>query len=370
MTHFHKSTNYGGVLQAYALCEYLNRRGHQARQILYTHTATKVSAAPVTAKELLDKAAGRLRKKLYSRLNRQIKNRMESLFREFRDRVPHTSCEYTKDSIGSIARDFDAFVTGSDQVFNPIWYDPAYLLDFVGQDIPRVAYAASLGVGSLDDAQAQIFRTHLPAFRGVSVREKTGSQLLTPLLGETVPVCVDPTLLLSAEDWDEIAPSRKIQEPYVFLYLLGEDVKTRKLAEAFARTRGLKLVLIPDLMGAYRKKDWKLRGERLLDITPGDFVSLIKHADYVLTDSFHACVFSLLYHREFFAFPRTGTVKTGSRIADLLEMFGCSQRFCCQKEQQTLSALLSCEPLDYSADSSAFSRELSRSVEFLEDHLR
>ncbi len=365
LTHFHKSTNYGGVLQAYALCKHLNDRGHSARQILYTHRATKVSDAPMTAKEIFAKVVSRMNKIVYKKQNQEIKAARENAFLAFRDMVPHTPFEYTKETIGNVTHEFDAFITGSDQVWNPFWYDSSYMLDFVGADKPKISYAASIGVGSLDSKQKQIFKTQLMDFRAVSVREKTAADILSPLIGKDVKMCVDPTLLLSAEEWDDVASERKIKERYVFLYFLGDDITARKLAEKFAKNKGLKVVMLSDLMGLYRKSDRKIRGKRIADASPSDFISLIKHAEYIFTDSFHACVFSLLYQKEFFAFQRGGSINMDWRIQNLTELFGCTERFCNKKQDKTVAHLLSIDAIAYGDERCTFIKERHDSVEYL-----
>lgn len=369
LTHFHKSINYGGVLQAYALCKYLNNCGHDANQVLYVPKMTSVSASSLTIKEAYKKGITRLSKKIYRKKNRQIKARMERLFSGFRNTVPHTEREYTRADIADTNELFDAFITGSDQVWNPIWHEPTYFLDFVGADTPKISYAASMGVGSLDDEQNKIFKKYLPSFQAISVRENSAVSVLAPLVSSVVNVSVDPTLLLSVDDWDEIAAERKIKERYAFLYALGDDTKIRKMAERFAKHKGIKLVTIPDLLGAYRRKDRQIKAHKITDATPGDFISLIKHADYVFTDSFHACVFSLLYQREFFAFKRAGSIEMGSRIQNLIEMFECSERFCTNKKQMDVNHLLSMDTIDYSKTFTLFIREKQKSLDYLEQAL-
>jgi len=369
LTHFHKSINYGGVLQAYALCKFLNSCGHDARQILYLHKVKPISGSSLTVKEAYQKAIKRINKKIYRKRNRRIKARMERLFCDFREAVPHTEREYTRADITDTNDIFDAFITGSDQVWNPIWYDPAYFLDFVGADTTKISYAASMGVGSLDNEQEKVFEKHLAKFQGVSVRENSAASVLAPLANQIVNESVDPTLLLSMDDWDEIAAERKVQERYVFLYALGDDIRIRKLAEQFAKRKGLKLVMIPDLLGAYRRKDRRINAQQIDDATPQDFISLIKHADYIFTDSFHACVFSLLYQREFFAFQRVGSLKMGSRIQNLIDMFGCGQRFCTDKKQMNLEHILSMNVIDYSKTCPLFIQEKQKSMDYLEKNL-
>lgn len=368
ITFFHKSTNYGGVLQAYALCKYLNDRGHLAMQIQYVPEVSKISAASSTSRELWKKVYTRIEKKLNQKKNKQIKKRMETAFCKFRDSVPHTEREYTKADIHEAK--FDAFIAGSDQIWNPIWHDSSYLLSFVENDAIKLSYAASMGVSSLDKEQEKIFTKYLVDFKDISVREQAASEALSPLLDQEVQVSVDPTLLLSAQEWDALATEQKIKDPYVFLYFLGDDINARKSAEKFAKAKGLKIVMIPDLLGTYRKIDRKIKGERITDAAPGDFISLIKHADYVITDSFHACVFSLLYHKEFFAFQRTGSMEMGSRIRNLTALFSCTERFCAKRDEMETEYLLSLPALDYEKQFDLFLQEKQKSMEYLDSNLR
>lgn len=370
ITHFYNSTNYGGVLQAYALCRHLNNRGHEASQILYTNKNAKISASSMTLKTFLNKVVNRVERKFYRKRDLQIKRGRENAFFEFRNGVPHTKAVYTGNTIDQVKTEFDAFITGSDQVWNPIWHDPAYFLNFADKSVITLSYAASIGVGSLDDLQADMFRKYLTTFDAISVREQRAAELLSPLTRNPVCVSVDPTLLLNADEWDEIASERKIEEPYVFLYALGNDMRIRKSAEKFAKRKSLKLVMISDLMGTYRREDRKIRAHSLSDATPNDFVSLIKYADYVFTDSFHACVFSLLYKREFFAFARSGGIKMESRIQNLLETFGCRERFCIEAESTNADHLLSIKPIDYAEEPASFAEAKQRSINYLESNLR
>lgn len=369
ITHFHKSINYGGVLQAYALCKFLNDNGYSAQQILYTHKSTPIEAEKRSLRLIFGKLKSRIERKLYAKRNKAVKARMENAFCEFRNSIPHTEKEYTRENVAELSGEFDAFITGSDQVWNPFWYDPSYMLNFVNAEKKRISYAASMGVSSLSDREREVFKKELNAFDGLSVREGNAATLLSDLLERDVTVTVDPTLLLTKETWDSILPERKISEKYVFTYLLGNGMKARKLAKKFADKKGLKLVSIPDLLGAYRKCDRKNGAELVFGATPADFISLIKNAEYVITDSFHASVFSILYHKNFFAFQRGGKIKMGSRIHTLLQMFGCTDRFISEDSETSLEHLLSLESKEYSNTPIAFLQKKNASIDYLNINL-
>lgn len=368
LTHFYSSTNFGGVLQAYALCKHLNDQGYSAEQILYKHHATRVCSSHMTCKDFFKKLQLKLTKELYRRQNEDIRKRQEASFTSFRDSIPHTQCVYTAETIGEIGDRYDALIAGSDQIWNPIWYDSAYMLHFAGDNTLKIAYAASIGLHVLDDLQKELFRKNIRNFDGISVREQTAAEILAPLVEKDVKVCVDPTLLLTADEWDEIASERRIKEKYIFSYFLGDDMKSRKTAERFADEKGMKLITIPDLLGKYRKSDRKIKAEYVNDATPRDFISLIKYAEYIFTDSFHACVFSLLYQKEFFAFPRSGKIKMESRIRHLTELFDCPQRLCADNDI-TVESLLSLDAIDYQAERKQLIKAKRESVDYLKEIL-
>ena len=369
LTHFHKSVNYGGVLQAYALCKYLNTQGYSAQQILYTACIKNLDSSAHASKNLFKSVSKRIKRKLNKEKNIKIKNRMENLFKDFREQVPHTASEYTKDTIANVNREFDAVLVGSDQVWNPAWFDSSYMLDFIDKSIPKISYSASMGVSSLTEEQKAIYKKYLVGFEKISVREQACADVLSDVLKKNIHVCVDPTLLLSVEQWDEIASERIIKEKYAFLYMLGDDIKVRKTAEKFAKEKGLQLILIPDLLGEYRAIDRKIKGVAIEDVTPCDFISLIKYADYIFTDSFHACVFSLLYEKDFFVFPRSGKIKMESRIRCLTELFECTERFCVDNDI-TFEELLSMDTIDYQREHKQFIVAKQESVDYLHELLK
>ena len=364
LTHFHKSVNYGGVLQAYALCKYLNTQGYSAQQILYTARIKNLDSSTHASKNLFKAVSKRIKRKLNKKKNKTIKNRMENLFKGFRDQIPHTASEYTKDTIVNANRDFDVVLVGSDQVWNPAWFDSSYMLDFVDKSIPKISYSASMGVSFLTEEQKAVYKKYLVEFKKISAREQECADVLSDVLEKKINVCVDPTLLLSVNQWDEIASERIIKEKYVFLYMLGDDINARKIAEKFANEKGFRLIFIPDLLGEYRAIDRKINGVEIEDATPCDFISLIKYADYIFTDSFHACVFSLLYQKDFFVFPRSGKIKMESRIRNLTELFECTDRFCVNNNL-TFDELLSMDTIDYQREHKQFIKARQESVDYL-----
>jgi hypothetical protein len=172
-------------------------------------------------------------------------------------------------------------------------------------------------------------------------------------------------LLLTRQQWDEVCAPRQVEQPYVFCYFLGKGRKQRRLAKAYAKRKKLKLVTIPHMENQFIPEDVSFGDIRLPSPSPEMFISLIKHADCVFTDSFHAAVFSSLYQREFFVFPRHGHKGMGSRIYGLTELFGTGERFCDEPEKLTVDYLLRCEPLDYSAPAVGLENMRKQSLDYL-----
>lgn len=349
LTHYYQSLNYGGMLQAYALVHDLEKKGYSAEQLCYFFSAKpflppqpqegKTDLPP--SENLFRKGCRRIyrslhyrlidkrREQLYADYKKNVIPRRGERFAAFQDGVPHSGTACDPASVASAAERYDCLITGSDQVWNFTWFNPAFFLDFPDSSARRIAYAASAGKTSFEPEETQYLKKTLPHFHAISVRESDLADTLNRLLEtDDVVQTVDPTMLLTAEDWDEIASPRLIRENYLFCYFLHNDESLSKLAKQFARKHRLKIVTIPFPGIEYNTADVRFGDYRLDDADPADFISLVKYADYVFTDSFHATVFSLIYGKQFAAFPRGDAKGMGSRLQTLTKMFGCEERFC------------------------------------------
>jgi len=378
ITHYYKSKNYGGNLQAYALCKILQNQGYSAEQICFPRVL--IDDAPSKRKNIFRKDILKvLYRKIFSivigffanRVNQKhrIDERREKAFLRFNSElIPHSKTIYNKNTIGHCAEKYDVFITGSDQVWNFFGETLIYMLDFVPSDKIKLSYAASIARNSLTEEQKEIFRNSLKDYKAVSVREKSAEKLLEGLSPTEVQTVLDPTLLLTQEEWDCVCAERVIKENYVFCYFLGTNKKARKIAEKFARKKGLKLVSLPHTAGI-RLMDARFGDEQLYDVSPEQFISLIKHASYVLTDSFHAVVFSNIYKKQYFVFNRMKSGAMSSRITDITELFNQRERFCSRKEQESLKYIFSLCDIDYSKENEDFENSRRKSIEFLTTNL-
>jgi hypothetical protein len=223
--------------------------------------------------------------------------------------------------------DHDAFVVGSDQLWNPLGHlgDTAFFLKFAPPE-RRIAYAPSVGVSELDAEAQEWIRSGVDGLTHLSVREETGARLIEEVSGRRPRVVVDPTLLVGAERWAaESRTSRYGTGDYVLQYTLAGDRYIRDQGDAIARALGCPRVVIPK----HRRDVLNTRSNvvNAWDVGPREFLDLFRRARFVLTDSFHGTIFSVRFGRPFYSFRRYGEESAAfSRIEDFLGRIGLDDR--------------------------------------------
>ncbi len=363
VTHYYKSNNYGGNLQAYALCEYINKRfGYDAEQISYNRSAK------YNLKCFIRETVLFLRDYKNLFLVFKLKKRIKAILSFNQQKIRH-STPFTDSTIYRTNKVYDAFITGSDQVWHPIAVCPVYLLDFVQKGKTKFSYAASLAVDEISDETREKFRKSLESYTGISVRENNVVSILDDVTEKNVECVLDPTLLLEPEDWDKVCEKCDIPEKFVFCYYLGDDDNLRDIASKYAVKRNLRIVTLPHIHGFYRECDAKFGDYGLYDVSPAQFITLIKNAETVFTDSFHASVFSIIYKKNFYVFERNSKQSMASRLYTLTEMFGLEGRFCDTEEKATIDYIESINGYDYSINSDRFNEAKIKSDAFLEMNL-
>ena len=351
-TLYYRNRNYGANLQAYALRTVLETMGHEAEVIAY-YNNTRLHW-------MLSAIKQKIKKK--DRIADSIRIRNAAIDR-FNTSIPHSELYYVN-TIDRANSAYDCFVSGTDQVWNPEWINRYMSLEFVHEDKCTAAYAASTGKITLSETQQQKLRRALDHTQHISIREKESIPALQALTDKEIVSVLDPTMLLTAEEWDRICSHRLIQEPYLFCYFLGGNENLRKVARAYADARGLKLVTLPYLNAAYRKVDDGFGDAALYDVAPNDFLSLVKHAAFVMTDSFHAAVFSHLYERPFAVSGKRDN-EMGCRMKSLTDLFGTSERYFVDHSLVTLEALERLNGETLAVDWAAYEAARQASFDFL-----
>lgn len=295
---------------------------------------------------------------LISRLQRQ---RVQAFERFTREHIRMSSFTIDKDHLPEERLSaFDYFVTGSDQVWNPV-YRYTSSVDFLtfAPESKRIAFAPSFGVSEIPVQRQEVYAKWLRAFRALSVREDKGAVLIQKLTGLKVPVLVDPTMLITRGQWQQLAkkPAYELRKPFLLTYFLGN--KTRAY-EAYirktAKQGGCKVIDLNEI-----------RATEYYATDPAEFLYLIEHAALVCTDSFHGSVLSILFRTPFVVFDRVEAGRTmGSRIETLLNKFGLQQHHF--KNQQTGADPLKQTLPDTSLDL-LIAAEIKRSHEYLKQSL-
>lgn len=234
------------------------------------------------------------------------------------------------DALKENAKKYDGVLTGSDQLWLPgNLGSHFYTQEFVPDDVNKVAYATSFGVGSIPWYQKKRTRRYLNRFQYLSSRELQGSRIIKELTGKESITVADPTLLFSGEEWNNYIANKKVVDgKYIFCYFLGDNSKHRDISEELKAKTGLEIVTIP-FLDNFVERDMTFGDKRMYDVDAADFVNLIRNAEYILTDSFHGSVFSILNHKKFVTFNRfmdNSKDSRNSRIDSLCELLGLSER--------------------------------------------
>lgn len=369
ISHYYNNNNYGGMLQAYALCKFLNSNEIESVQISYS-MADKNFAYRSRGYKLLRKSFRLIKNKVqvlpHFLTSIRVGKRKKTL-KKFRNSIPHTKRVYDLKSIKK-CKEFDVYITGSDQVWNPDWCDDAFLLNFVDCDKVKLSYAASIGKSNLMSESKSKFRNALKTYAAISVREDNAVKILQEVVDNRVELVLDPTLLLDRNEWENICEGECPKSRYVFCYFLGDNIKQRTLAFEYAKQNGYELVSIPYLNGKYRKVDADFKCTQVYDLSPGRFLNMIKNAECVFTDSFHATVFSHIFQRDFFVFIHSGSYGMSDRLYTLSNMFGTRNRVCCA-DKTDIRYLLKTSAVDYSKEFLEFEQIKRNSINFLKDNV-
>lgn len=340
--------NYGNKLQNYALVHLLKEKGYAVDTL-------------VVEKErpyLFLKGASILNRLFNYRWSKGQLYWLRSLStRKFEKKYLSPSYKLLKGK--DISKDYEYYVVGSDQVWNPNWYNDlkkeVFLLTFV-EDEKKVCIAPSFGISELPENWKEWFKKHLSTFPQISVREEDGAKIIKELTGKDAEILIDPTLMLSALEWKEISERPKMvdfNQEYILTYFLGgKGDKAKKEIRSFCEKYCLREY---DLQ--------ELNGHSPYAANPGQFIYMIEHAKLIMTDSFHACVFSFLFNKPFLVYKREGA-EMFSRIESLLNRFDLQRKYV---DSGLKNEVFEC---DYQKGFESLSVEKKRFEKFLERQIR
>ena len=365
---FYHIHHYGAALQAAATERAVETLGHECEIIDYFVNQDNALFRRPTG---LGSAAADAHTALHYQA---LKTRYERFEQFSRDHLRISAHRYLSAAeLRQAQLPYDAILSGSDQIWNPKifpngHFDPVFFGAF--SDRRKIAYAPSFGIPKVPEDMEQELRSYLGAFSHLSVRERQGQAIVTEVTGQTVPVVLDPTLLLTAEQWSAAASRHMVAQGgrqaltpqgYILCYCINRPGALAPYIQEFARRSGLPVV---QLCGIRQKVHPKARC--ILDAGPAEFLELFENAAFVFTNSFHGTVFSTQFRIPFFTAvsPAELADPESSRTFSLLSRLGLSDRIVGQGSTDALET-----PVDWDAVEPRLLAARAASLEYLRNAL-
>lgn len=323
--------NYGSALQSFALFQAIKREGKKVEIIRHEDHSTRAQKLrnflyegkkKVFSHNLLLKIERKCAAKKDRGYGEAMQTRKELFERFFADRAVFSPAYADVSDIAEKSSQYRLFLLGSDQLWGPSDLLRGYhTLEWLPKDVCRKSYATSFGVSQLPRYAQKIVAEFVPHFKQLSTREESGAKIIRDICNREIEVVVDPTLLLSRSEWEEAIPYKEIvKQKYIFSYLLGDNLEYRRKVKEFAHNLGCKLVAIEN------PEFYELPVEKYADLYvqagPEEFVNLIRNAEFVVGDSFHMSIFSILFQKEFIVFNRYKEGDANSRNTRVKNLLG------------------------------------------------
>ncbi len=369
MLSFHESLSYGATLQCFALQNTIKKLGYLPEFIDFRRKECADYSKNQTKLSFKEKSKSFIIKsilKIENFLTRKNAKLTKKAFDEFkRDYLKIGPVSFK--SIAEIYQypfDYQTFITGSDQVWNPFnSILEVYGLGFAKNNANTIAYAASIGVSEIPDEKKEIMYKNICNVRHISCREYEGAAALESLLDRKIENTLDPTLLLSKDEWSFYESNHVLPERYVLCFFLGSLDYPRKIASKIAKKNKCKLIIIPG-----SPKDMFRSSKKTVGCGPKEFLELFDKASFICTDSFHGTAFAINFNKPFYSFCRRGFDKKTSylsRLKDLLEISNLSERLIYPDSHVDYII----RNVDFSTANSALKNEREKSLAFLKKSL-
>lgn len=319
---FHNAYNYGAILQAYALFKVLENENAECIDYIQADLNLKYHHQLYNRKKsfyinikhflkyyILRKSYLKERKmKDFLKANIRFSNRKFSSF----------------DELKFNSGDYDILISGSDQIWNPELtggtIDKAYLLQFGNTNAKRISYASSAGSYVFNDEERGVLSSSLSLFERIGVRENFLKEQLNEIINKEIDTVLDPTLLLTSQEWQSISrpyDNKKITN-FVLLYTFDDDLNAIQSAKMIADDYGLKLISIAGNIKKQPGVDLFLA-----DVGPEEFIWLFDNAKFVITNSYHGTIFSVIFKKEFYSIKKKSNPE---RVQNLLMSLGIAER--------------------------------------------
>jgi len=360
---YHRAVNYGAVLQTYALQKVLDKLNVENEVLDYRADYIEWIYKPFCMRDR--KNFGDFLKILRGA---PIKGKKRNQFFDFiKKNIRVSNKPYTKENIVNSNEVYDYFVTGSDQVFNLECsnYDVNYFLDFVKDNKKKVSYAASFGFDEAPKEDVAEYKRLLSGFKNISVREKQGIKITKEVADKESVEVLDPTLLISGNEWREIVKDApKYDKKYILIYALKPSNMLMEFANKLKELTGYDMIFIKDSLTKEGQNVLRKDVKYVKDVDPFEFVNYFANAEYIITNSFHGTAFSINFNKKFFTEFLDPALRVNSRLENILDM-------CELKNRQILSLKdLTLEEIDYKKVNSILEERKKSSIEFLSRTLK
>ena len=292
---FLHNDNFGSSLQAYALQRVLREMGHACEHVDYRPDGKEKLRNLLSSGNSWKLVAEGIRKRKVRSGRSGAAEKSRAIPDFYARRMKLSPPCRNSAALKRQSAAYETLLAGSDQIWNPVWMNPAYFLCFASGAQRKLAYAASLGISRMPpERKVRKIRAWTAGFEAVSIREEEGAALLREMTGVTADVMPDPVCLLTREAWEELASPPPSDEPYLLCYFIGANPDYWKKAREEAGRRGLKVLVLP-----VTAESWNQGYETLDGAGPEEFLGALLGAAAVCTDSFHCLAFSALLGREY-----------------------------------------------------------------------
>lgn len=337
--------NYGQILQCYATQKLCEEYGFDVTIINYRPLKEFENIYNIPPKGIERDKYERQYKERY--IERQDEKQVER-FLEFIDQNIHLSSRcYSVCDIEEEIEDKDFLIVGSDQLWNPIWFDPVYLLEFAkkGQKCISIATGGISVNRKIYHPTFERIAKRIGSFEFVSVREAISKNILNTYTNKKIIDILDPTLLLDEVKWMRFCDNKLIDDEYIFVYYLGQLTPHKHILKEIAKKYNLKRIIYIKMHDSKEKINDEGIMEAVIDAGPKELLSLIRYSNVVCTDSFHGFVFSLIFEKEFFLMDRAYTSRdkvSDTREKNIIDSLKIGKRYAnCKKD------LIEIEAIDY-----------------------
>lgn len=315
---FHCSYNYGSALQAFALRTLLIKKKYEVNIIDFIYKKDFEQYRLFRMNTYLKNPKSFVGDIIFFKKNYKRKCSFETFAKKYFNLTRKKYYNY--EDMRELNDKFDIFICGSDQIWNldcTQGVEPAYFLNFVNKDKLKIAYAPSLAHIKFAKNYDEDLKKAIKDIDYISVREESTLPLIQSLTEKRVNVVLDPTLLLDRKDYELIINQKKQRDEYIFVYMLEYNDELVRYCNKFSNERKIKVIYIAN------NKFSGIKGYNAFGIGPDKFLKYIKEAKYIVTNSFHATVFSIIFNKMFVTFT---TKHSSSRMVDLLDKLGISDR--------------------------------------------